>query len=109
VPRASFSNALRHFTREVPPKNVAGEAMCVLLKLRNPTRFDKFLEDLDDAPQIKTQLLSAMVGSVKALLNVVRGKSKSEATTLLHDSYGFPLADASALVGLLAAYQGGNI
>jgi ornithine cyclodeaminase/alanine dehydrogenase-like protein (mu-crystallin family) len=78
----------------------------------DPTRFDEFL--VDDAPQIdsiKTQLLNAnpMIGSVKALLNVVRGKSNPEATTLLHDAYGFPLADASALAGLLAAYQGGNI
>jgi hypothetical protein len=45
---------------------------------------------------------------VETLLNVVRGNSKSEATALLCAAYGFPLADASALAGLLAVYQGGN-
>ena len=80
----------------------------------DPTRFDEFLEDLDDAPQIdsiKTQLLNAnpMIGSVKALLNVVRGNSKSEATALLERNLVLSELDASALAGLLAAYQGGNI
>jgi hypothetical protein len=79
------------------------------------TRFDEFLEgirgDLGQRNRIRTRLLSAdpMIGSVKTLQNVVRGNSNPEATALLRDAYGFPLADASALAGLLVASLGQNI
>jgi hypothetical protein len=81
----------------------------------DPTRFDKFLEgirgDLGQTNRIRTRLLSAdpIIESVETLLNVVRNRTVESATALLERNLVLSELDASALVGLLAAYQGGNI
>jgi hypothetical protein len=49
------------------------------------------------------------IESVETLQNVVRNRTVETATALLERNLVLPEFDASALAGLLAAYQGGNI